>query len=354
MPKSILRRLLGRAGAVAPQAQGEAFSLPGALGPGARVLLLASEDFTDLLFAMPLVDRLHADVPGVQIGLVCDERTSHLALTSDRFSDVIVVEEEHLQPQSPARKGLERVLADEPWNVAILLGLHADPARDELAYFSGATLRVGPDHPRAYPHLNCEVRPPMGARYPYDRATVWGRLLGLQLDGAPLRWTLDEKRKRQMQQLVHFNKPRKEQRLVAVDPGLGKDGSRVGPENLAHIVNHLARTIDSRAMILSADPDPTPALALRAGLQGDPLDLPRPTLLETILLLGQSQLLVSGNTDLLHFAAAMDVPTLAIFTPDDGEHWLPTRAGRLSVVRPQPGVALDLADLMDKVERLLV
>lgn len=354
MSNSILRRLLGRAGALAPQAQSESFSLPGALEPGSRILLLASDELTDLLFAMPLVERLHAEVPGVQIGLLCNERISHLAISSDRFSDVIVVEAEHLQPQSPARRGLDRVLADEPWNVAILLGLQADAVRDELAYSSGATLRVGPDHPGAYPRLNCEVRPPAGSRYPYDRSTVWGRLLGVQVDGEPLRWRLDEKRRRQMQQLVHFNKPRKEQRLVAVDPGLGKDGSRIGPENLAHIVNHLARTIDSRAMILSADPDPTSALALRSGLQGEPLELPRPTLLETMLLLGQAQLLVSGNTDLLHFAAAMEIPTLAIFTPDDGEQWLPTRAARLSVVRPRPGVALDLAELMEKVESLLV
>lgn len=353
MPKSILRRFLGRAGA-ASQAQGEAFSLPGALGPGARVLLLASDDLTDLLFAMPLVERVHEQVEGAQIGLLCDERTSHLALSSDRFQDVIVVEAEQVRAQTPARRGLERMLAEEPWHVAILLGGSPDPARDELAFHSGATLRMGPGHPRAYPHLNCEVRPPASERYPYERAAVWGRLLGLQLDAAPLRWTLDEKRRRQMQQLVHFNKPRKEQRLIAVDPGLGKNGARVGAENLAHIVNHLTRTIDSRAMILTADPDPAAGAVLRAGLHGDPLDLPRPTLLETVLLLAQAQLVVSGNTDLLHFAVAMGVPALAIFTPDDGPGWLPSRAERLSVLRPSPGVPLDLADLMNEVERLLV
>lgn len=354
MSESLLRRLLGRAGADAEgAAHGESFSLPGSLQPGSRVLLVASEDLTDLLFAMPLVDAIHAQHPSVAIGLVCDERVSHLALSTDRFADVLVVGAETLAATGAARRSLETELGRERWDVAIFIGHRPDPRRDELALLSGATLRMGPDHPRAYPNLNCQVRPPASEGYPYDRATLWGRLLGFAVDDFALRWPLDPKRDRQMAQLVHFNKPRKQQRLIGIDPGVGMEGTRLGAANLAVLANHVARTVDSRSILLTADEDPEILPELAAALENSPLDLPRPTLLEMVLLLAQCDLLVSGNTELMHFAAALGVPVLALLSPSDGAAWIPTRAERFERVDVAPGEALDLASLMDRVERLL-
>ena len=354
MPSSLLRRLLGRAGSSANGAvDGEAFSLPGSLQPGARVLLLASDDLTDLLFAMPLVEAVHASVEGVEFGLLCDERTSHLALSTDRFADVLVVDPQQAGPGSSSRRALQEALQGESWDVAILTGRDPDPERDELAHLSGATLRMGPDHPGAFPRLNCQVRPPSSESYPYGRAQLWGRLLGVGVDPGSLRWPLDPKRERQMAQLVHFNKPRKQQRLIGIDPGVGKAGTRLGTSSLALIANHVARTVDSRTIVLTADEDPAVVEEFRGALENAPLDLPRPTLLETVLLLNECDLLVSGNTDLLHFAAALGVPALTVFADVDSDAWIPDRAERLEVVRAARGETLDLAELMDRVERLL-
>jgi len=355
MPNSLLRRLLGRAGSTANGAAlGGAFSVPGSLGAGSRVLLVASDEPTDLLFAMPLVEAIRSRVEGVAFGLVCDERTSHLALSTDRFRDVFVVDVEALEAAgTPGQRSLEAELAEEAWDVAILVGRDPDPARDSIAALSGATLRMGPDHPQAFPNLNCQVRPPLDASYPYRRAQLWGRLLGTAIDDAPLTWPLDAKRERQMAQLVHFNKPRKQQRLIGVDPGVSKGGWRLGAANLALILNHMARTIDSRTMILSANPDPETFAELTTALDNAPLDLPRPTLLETVLLTGQCDLMISGNSDLAHFAGAMGVPVLALWPPAEDDVWIPTRAERFERVEIAPGTALDLAPLMDRVERLL-
>lgn len=354
MPNSLLRRLLGRAGADAEgTGQGEAFSLPGSLQAGSRVLLIASDDLTDLLFAMPLVEAIGARVDDVRIGLVCDERTSQLALSTDRFGEVIVVEAEALAATPAARKALEAEVGAEAWDVAILIGREADPRRDELALLSGATLRMGPDHPRAFPNLNCQVRPPATDGYPYDRALVWGRLLGLGLEGAPLRWPLDPKRERQMAQLVHFNKPRKQQRLIGIDPGVAKGGTRLGASNLAIVGNHVARTIDSRTIVLTAEEDDAATQELAGALSNAPLDLPRPTLLERIALLAQCDLFIGGNTDLLHFAVALGVPVLALVPGGEDPLWTPVRAQNFERIEITSGEAVDLASLMEHAERLL-
>ena len=354
MAPSLLRRLLGRAGSAENgSAAGESFSLPGSMRPGARLLLLASDDLTDLLFAMPLVRGLRATVPDLHVGLLCDERTSHVALSSDVFADVMVVDTAQIAAGSPARRAVQEALAADAWDVAILLGRHADPDRDELAFLSGATLRMGPDHPGAFPNLNCQVRPPRTPGYPYARAHLWGRLLGVSVEDVPLHWPLDPKRHRQMNQLVHFNKPRKQQRLIGFDPGTARSGTRLGARNVALLANHIVRTVDSRAMILTSDPDPAVVEDLRAALDNAPLELPRPTLLETVLLVHECDLFVTGNTDLMHYAAALEVPVLALFPPQESDEWIPSRASRCEVVRVAPGETLDLADLMTRVERLL-
>ncbi len=351
MAASFLKRWFGRD--ADGSAQTTPFTLPGALHSGARVLVVDSGDPTDLLFLTPLLESVRDQVEDASLGCICDERMSHLALSSELFDDVVVLEDEELSKEGRPSEGLRSALAAEPWDVAILAGSRPDRLREELALASGAVLRLGPGHPEAYPRINCEVRPRRRQSYPYQRTETWSRLLGLSPEERPLRWPLSEKRLRQCAQLIHFNKPRKEQLLIGVDPALGKAGAAPTAQNVAYVVNHIAQHIPSKVMVLSAE-DPGPRAAeLDQALRADRLDLPRPTLMERILLLSQCQLFVAGNTDLLHFAAARDVPSLALFTPADDAGWVPHQAERLEIVHLQPQTELDLAELMDRVQRLL-
>jgi ADP-heptose:LPS heptosyltransferase len=190
MAGSILRKLLGRAGSDAGP-RGDSFSLPRQLAPGSRVLLVASPDLTDILFGMPLVQQLREQIDGLHMGLVCDERTSHLVLSTELFDDVIVVEEDQLAEDAESGEELSRVLTEDEWDAAILLSATPDPVRDRLAGLSRARLRLGPGHEKAFPNLNCEVRPPTGDGYPYSRTRTWSQLLGLNGVGSALHGPLD-------------------------------------------------------------------------------------------------------------------------------------------------------------------
>jgi heptosyltransferase-2 len=352
MASSILRKFLGRAGADSGP-RGDSFSLPRQLAAGSRVLLVNSADLTDILFAMPLIQQLRAAIEGLHLGLVCDEHASQLVLSTELFDDVIVVEEDQLGEDAESSEELSRVLTEDEWDAAILLTAKPDPVRDRLAGLSRARLRLGPGHENAFPNLNCEVRPPAGDGYPYNRTRTWLQLLGLGSGDGKLNWPLDEKRERQVAQLIHFNKPRKEQKLIGIDPGVGKSGARLANGSLALIAAHVARSIPSKSIVLTADTDENLVEAFEAQLAPSPLELARPTLLEMVLFLNQCELFLSSNTDLMHIAVAMDVPTVAFFTPEDDPVWVPEQARHLRIIRPQPGADLDLADLMERVASAL-
>jgi len=327
----MLRRLLGRQGS--DSLRQVPFTLPGALHDEVRILFVDSEDLTDLLFVMPFVEAVRERVPGAQLGLLCTERTSQLALSCGCFQDHVVFDEAQLKPRSASHRQLLELLDQDPWELAILVGRRPDPLRDELAYHSGAVLRLGPGHPRAFPHINCEVRSRADESYPDRRTTTWGRLLGMSLEDARLRWPVDEKPLRQMGQLVHFNKPRKDQLLVGIDPGVGKAGTVLSTENLAFLGNHIAGHVRCKTIVLTAEVGENRSTSLEQRLRGERLDLPRPTLQEVILLLAQCDLFLGGNTDLFHFAAAMEVPALSIFTPEDEDRWIPRQSSKVEVIR---------------------
>lgn len=351
MAKAILQRILGKPTSSA--AADRPFHLPGALHERARVLLVDSGDLTDLLFAMPFVERVREQFPRSHFGLLCDEPTSRLALTTGQFQDLVVYSPEQLKVDSVGHRRLAELLNHPAWELAILLGRRPDLAREQLALASGAALRVGPGHRNAYPAINCELRSPQTGHYPYRRTTTWGRLLGVSLDEVPLCWPLDEGPRRQAAQLVHFNKPRKDQLLIGIDPGIGKENTVLASENLAFLVNHMANHLRCKTIILTADEDPDRVEGLRSLLRSDQLDLPRPTLKERALLLAQCDLFLAGNTDFFHFAAAMQVPTLGIFTPKDRDVWIPTQAAKVEVLHSKEGDRLSLSDLMAKVDVLI-
>ncbi len=350
MAKAILQRFLKSS--PEPKVAPKAFTLPGMLHDEVRLLFISSGDLTDLLFAIPFISRVRETYPRAHVGLVCDEDTSQLALTCDCFQDLVIYDEEQMKPGTKAFQKLEALLRKEDWEAAVLLSRKPDAQREALAFASGATLRLGPGHEGAFPSINCELRTPENGRYPYHRTATWGRLLGVSLDGVPLSWPLTPERQRQAAQLVHFNKPRKDQLLIGIDPGIGKEGTVFAPQNLAFLVNHLASHVRCKTMLLTADLHGDRIDGLTELLRSDQLDLPRTTLREMLMYAGQCDLFLSGNTDLFHYTASMGVPCLSIFTPRDQDRWVP-EGSNVAILRSQEGERLSLTDLMGKVDELL-
>ena len=351
MGGSFLQKVFARASGNASQS--ESFQLPGALFDGVKLLLIDSGDATDLLFSMPLVQEIHDRFPHAHLGLVSDERSHYLGLASGVFHEIIVFSSDQLKLNSKGFLKLAEAVETESWDVAILLGRKPDAARERLALASGAGLRVGPAHEGSYPEINCAVRATPEAHYPYRRTATWGKIFSLPLDHVPLSWPLPASKERQIAQLIHFNKPQKDQRLLGVDPGMGKEGTLLGRENLAFLVNHLGKRIPSKTIVLSADEDEERVSGFQALLTVETLNLPRPTLMEVVLLLSQCDLFVSGNTDLFHFAAALGVPALGLFTTRDGKRWRPDEGERVEIIELEDGGELDLGTVISRADALL-
>jgi ADP-heptose:LPS heptosyltransferase len=298
-----------------------------------------------------LLQGIRRKHPKAQIDFLLPEAHLPLVVPSQLARQCLVYSGRQLRPWTPAFWSLVRSVRKNSYGVAILMTLDAAPQLERVLLGSGAALRLGPSHRQAYPAINFEIRPPTDrALYRGQRPALAAPFLGLDADQLVHGWPLPADKRRRMRQLVHFNKPRKEEILVGIDPGLGKTGHGIALQNLHFLVKQLSSQICCRILPLSDPGNQERAARFEAHLTGPPTGLPRDNLLDSILLLCECDLLVAGNTDLLHVAVAKGIPTIGLFMPQDGPQWHPTGRDKIRILRITQGQRVDIDTLMEAVE----
>jgi heptosyltransferase-2 len=102
---------------------------------------------------------------------------------------------------------------------------------------------------------------------------------------------------------------------VALSPGAAYGpAKRWPPERFAAVGGRLQEELGARLVLLGGPEDRAGAEEVKSHLQGDCLDLAgRTTLRQALAVLSQVQVLVTNDSGLMHAAAALGVPVVAIF-----------------------------------------
>jgi ADP-heptose:LPS heptosyltransferase len=326
------------------------FSLPNAVRDGSRILCIDPGDLAEVLFHIPLVAAIRRRFPGSKIDFLLPEHHAPLIVPSGLARQCILYKEKQLSPWRPSFGSLLRQLGATEYDMAIVMSFQARPRLELAALASGAALRLGPSHSNSWPGVNFEMRPPDGGKgYLGDRVAGVGPFFGFMPGELRSGWPLPMDKVRQMAQQVHFHKPNPEQLLVGMDPGLGKGGQGIAPDNLMAIARHLANQLQCRVLPLG-NPDQKERMDRFEQRLGDiPVGLGRETLLEMTLLVSQCDLFLAGNTDFFHLAVSLGIPCIGLFSAADDEQWIPTGRDQVQVIKTKKGAALDFDELMDGI-----
>lgn len=331
--------------------QEASFTVPGALKEDSRILCIDPGDLSDVLFHIPLLTAIRRRYPGSKMDFLLPEKHAPLIVPSGLARQCIIYKDGQLNPWRPAFSSLLRKLGAGNYDVALVMSYEPRPRLELAALASGASLRYGPSHGGAWPAINFEMR--TGSETPEyrgDRLRRTAPFLGFAPEEMNARWPLPMDKVRQMAQQVHFHKPNPDQMLIGVDPGVGKAGHSFALENLQFLVRQLSTQFVCKVLPLG-DPDNRERLEkFETRLSEVPVGLERETLLEMVLLLSQCDLFVGGNTDFFHFAVALGVPAIGLFSQADGPEWLPVNRPRAQVIRVTKGEKVDIETLMETVE----
>lgn len=326
-----------------------AFTLPGALPPGAAILVLDGGDLSDLIFHGPLLHGLRAGVPDLRVDVLLPDAHAQFMAASGLARTCLTYRPTQLRPFRGGFFPLLRMARAGEYAATIIASHEPQPALARVAMAAGAPLRLGPSHASAWPAVNLEFR--RGAddtTYRGNRPAAALPLLGLPAPSPGWRWPLPEERVRQIRQLVRFNKNRPDDLLVAIDPGAGKHGPPLALSSLQFLASQLAGHLSCQIVPLSADGGER-VREFTAVLPSAPPALPRGDLLETALLLSQCDLFLGGNTDLFHLAVSLGVPAVGLFAEEDGPDWEPRGRPAARGLRVTRGARVDAEALLATV-----
>lgn len=332
--------------------KGRSFVLPRDIMESKRLLLIDSGDVTDLLFAAPVINYFRSNHPNIKTTFIVENRNTEIVKGMIKVHRIITYERNQLRLFRTDYLSLIRKLKRRGIETAILLSRRFTLERYLLAFACGAKIRIGFAHPLAFPFINCEIRVSEDG-YEGSKMPQLLRYIGLGVDGKLETVSLSQKQTKHARQLIHFRKPEKEYLMVGIDPSRGKTRHHVIPEIIAYLANNLASRRKVKFLILADPWEEKVVRTLTGGLKGEVVDLAPTNVSEAVALMSQCDLFLSGNTNLFHFAAALRVPTIGLFTKFDDSRWIPTQTENVRIFKGMRGEKLSLKDFFSKVEEVL-
>jgi heptosyltransferase-2 len=281
------------------------------------ILVVAPNWIGDALMAQPLLARLRENRPGIKLDLLAPDWVAPVARRMPEVDEVIAVPFRHGALELAGRWRLGRALKRRGYREAIVLPNSWKAAL--VPFFARIPLRAGYVGEARYGLLNVlHRRPDRAMRLHYARlAEAPGAEPReplpqpcLRIDAAQAAST----RKR-------FGLP---ERYAVLCPG-----AEYGPAKRWPYFAELAQRLGLPVVLLGARGDTQAALGIPgANLVG------RTTLDEAIELIALAQVVVSNDSGLMHVAAALGRPLVALFGSSSPEK-TPPQAGRVLWLKPE-------------------
>lgn len=278
-----------------------------------RILVVLPNWFGETLFATPFLRALRAHEPDAFIATLGWPQCRAVLLHNPRVDARLDYDERGAHRHPVALWRLLTQLRAQRFDTAFLL--RKSFSRALLLALAGIPTRIGFDNPKSGWLLTRRVPPPTGLMH---KAATYFALLshaGIPGSPAPYDYTVTEDERRSAATLLG-RREADEAPLVILHPGANWPHKRWAPERFATLGDRLAHEIRARIVITGGPDDARLAQAVARHMRQPATGLAgRTTLRELAACLEQAQLVVSNDTGVLHIAAALGRPVVALYGP---------------------------------------
>lgn len=319
-----------------------------------RILVIPESGVSGALFAMPTLKALRRGFPVGKIAVLVHEEDRDLLDGSPEVDRIIGYTLPRGIRRFSALLALGHRIGSYRFDIAIILDREFDIERAFLCYLSQARVRGGLQSEDSHPFYNLEVSSSVSGKTRARLGVEIARVMGIDVSGLPLSWDVPERERRLAEQLVHFRKPREDELLVGFDPGPGRGGTSLSVSQQGRLLDKLCSDYAARAILLTAPEHHWLVSKLESMLAREPIVVQQRRMRDVVSLVGQCDLFVAGNTDLVYFAVAMGVPTVSLMTPDEKRDAAFPDSGFFEIVELRPGEKFPIQEFIDRTQALLL
>ena len=300
--------------------------------PG-RIALVRLSSLGDVVHALPLARALRRRFPRAELTWVVERREEAILAGNPDLDHVVPVDTRLWRREFRRPGGVPMVFFKVRGLVRRLRAGRLDVAVDVqgnlksglITAMTGAPLRVGfaLRHCRERGNVlftNRRVALPPGPLHVVEENLAMLSALGIGRDavGAPaFPMPTDPAAEGVVARFLEKEGARPEARLVALNPGAGREGKRWAVEAYRRVGEALCRRLDARPLLCWGPGEDGLARAIAEGMPGAPLVPPATSILEMVVLLRRAALVVGGDTGPIHVAAVLGVPTVGLYGPTD-------------------------------------
>lgn len=319
-----------------------------------RILVIPERGVSGALFAMPTLKALRRGFAEGKIAVLVHEDDRDLLDGAAEVDRVIGYTLPRGIRRFSALLALGHRIGSYGFDIAIILDREFDIERAFLCYLSHARVRGGLQSEGSHPFFNLEVSSSVSGKTRARLGVEIARVMGIDVSGLPLAWDVPERERRLAEQLVHFRKPREDELLVGFDPGPGRGGTSLSVAQQGRLLDKLCSDYQARAILLTAPEHQWLVGKLESMLSREPIVVQQRKMRDVVSLVGQCDLFVAGNTDLVYFAVAMGVPTVSLMTPAEKRDAAFPDSSFLEIVELRPGEKFPIQEFIDRTQAVLL
>ena len=293
-----------------------------------RILIVRQHDqLGDFLLSTPVFRALREKFPTAYIVVVTRGYTEEVARNNIYIDKVIPFYEIGYKWNVKAiRKFIKQIRVG--FDLAIVLNTVSHSlSSDLIAYFSRSRYILGSEHHlftgtqrNFFYHLEAPYQ--SGVRNQSERNLDIIRFIGVDTDDRTENIHISEDELQWAKDLLANKGVNSDDGFVLVHPGAGKKDNRWEPAKFAYVANHLSEKFGLKIAV-TWGPIESELGQKVIELLNDSVSVSGLKLRELAALIAVSKLFLCNDTGVMHIAAAVNTPLVAVFGPTDPVEWKP-------------------------------
>lgn len=301
-----------------------------------RILIIRTDGIGDLLNSTPAIALLRQNYPSAEITVLARPLNASVLIGNPDVDRVIVFDRQGEHRQVSAQIQFYHSLRQEKFHLVVAMQTATLPHL--IAFLSGASYRLGRYQKRFKSTLTHVWRGKYrkGETHEVDRNLALVKLVCKGEGTRNLVFNLLPDEISDAETHLTSWRVEKDSFLIGIHPGGSSHDKRWPEKQYAELADKLVQQYNATILLLHGPDEKELAQNIQNTMQSKAIIYAPKSIRKLAALLSRCSMVVCNDSGPMHLAAALDIPTVAIFGPTDHVAWRPMSENASVVRRDMP------------------